>query len=204
MSKSIEKDRRSVKRLRPEEIETVIIDTVFEDLQKHGFRAVTVESISAAASGVNFIDLYVRERRYANPVPFIPGQEASGTIAALGEGVRSIKEGDRVAWCSILGTLFFATRTLSPVPKSRHRSCTVLALPRYGDHRRAATEAGSLGNRRESTCASCSCSESRDAQGLCCGQGVGSRRQIRGTGTRSCGHSEFCRGLSQHHPRGRC
>ena len=39
MSKSIEKDRRSVKRLRPEEIETVIIDTVFEGLQKHGFRA---------------------------------------------------------------------------------------------------------------------------------------------------------------------
>ena len=28
-----------MKRLRPEEIETVIIDTVFEGLQKHGFRA---------------------------------------------------------------------------------------------------------------------------------------------------------------------
>ena len=56
--------------------------------------------IRVAASGVNFIDLYVREGRYANPVPFIPGQEASGTIAAVGEGVRSIKEGDRVAWCN--------------------------------------------------------------------------------------------------------
>src|SRR3981189_3471118 len=60
--------------------------------------------IRVAAIGVNFIDLYVREGRYANPVPFIPGQEASGTIAAVGEEVRSIKEGDRVAWCSILGT----------------------------------------------------------------------------------------------------
>ena len=47
MSKRIEKDKRSVKRLRPEEIEAVIINTVFEDLQEHGFRAVTVESISA-------------------------------------------------------------------------------------------------------------------------------------------------------------
>ena len=47
MSKRIEKDKRSVKRLRPEEIEAVIIDTVFEDLLVHGFRAVTVESISA-------------------------------------------------------------------------------------------------------------------------------------------------------------
>jgi NADPH2:quinone reductase len=73
--------------------------------------------IRVAASGVNFIDLYVREGRYANPVPFIPGQEASGTIAALGEGVRSIKEGDRVAWCSILGT--YAEFALAPADHSR-------------------------------------------------------------------------------------
>ncbi|MCU1247161.1 MAG: quinone oxidoreductase, partial [Edaphobacter sp.] len=46
--------------------------------------------IRVAASGVNFIDLYVREGHYANPVPFIPGQEASGTVAAVGEGVRSV------------------------------------------------------------------------------------------------------------------
>jgi NADPH2:quinone reductase len=53
--------------------------------------------IQVAASGVNFIDLYVREGRYTNPVPFIPGQGASGMIAAVGERVRSVKEGDRVA-----------------------------------------------------------------------------------------------------------
>jgi len=72
-------------------------------------------SIRVAASGVNFIDLYVREGRYANPVPFIPGQEASGTIAAVGEGVRSIQEGDRVAWCSILGT--YAEFALAPADR---------------------------------------------------------------------------------------
>jgi NADPH2:quinone reductase len=71
--------------------------------------------IRVAASGVNFIDLYVREGRYANPVPFIPGQEASGTIAAVGGGVRSVKEGDRVAWCSILGT--YAEFALSPADR---------------------------------------------------------------------------------------
>ena len=71
--------------------------------------------IRVAASGVNFIDIYVREGRYANPVPFIPGQEASGTIAAVGEGVRSIKEGDRVAWCSILGT--YAEFALAPADR---------------------------------------------------------------------------------------
>lgn len=42
MSKSIEKDRRSVKRLRSEEIESVIINTAFEDLLEQGFRAVTL------------------------------------------------------------------------------------------------------------------------------------------------------------------
>src|SRR5258705_6996977 len=71
--------------------------------------------IRVAASGVNFIDLYVREGRYANPVPFIPGQEGSGTIAAVGKGVRSIKEGDRVAWCSILGT--YAEFALAPADR---------------------------------------------------------------------------------------
>src|SRR5258708_32761180 len=72
--------------------------------------------IRVAASGVNFIDLYVREGRYSNPVPFIPGLEASGTIAAPGEGVRSMKEGDRVAWCSILGT--YAEFALAPADRA--------------------------------------------------------------------------------------
>jgi hypothetical protein len=36
MSKSIEKDRRSVKRLRPEESETTILNTAFEDLLELG------------------------------------------------------------------------------------------------------------------------------------------------------------------------
>jgi hypothetical protein len=36
-----------VKRLRPEEIEAVIINTAFEELQERGLRAVRIESISA-------------------------------------------------------------------------------------------------------------------------------------------------------------
>src|SRR5260370_16519402 len=60
--------------------------------------------VQVAASGVNFIDLYVPEGRYADPVPFTPGQEAAGTIVALGANVSHLKEGDRVAWCSVLGS----------------------------------------------------------------------------------------------------
>ena len=62
MSKSIEKDRRSVKRLRPEEIEAVIISTVFEELLENGFRAVTIESISAK-TGIAKTSIY---RRWPN------------------------------------------------------------------------------------------------------------------------------------------
>src|SRR5260370_38793783 len=67
MSKSIEQDRRSMKRLRPEEIETMIIDTVFEDLLEHGFRRVTVESISAK-TGIAKTSIY---RRWPNKAAMV-------------------------------------------------------------------------------------------------------------------------------------
>ena len=55
--------------------------------------------IRIEASGVNFIDTYVREGRYPAPLPFTLGQEAAGTVLALGEGVNTLAEGERVAWC---------------------------------------------------------------------------------------------------------
>jgi NADPH2:quinone reductase len=60
--------------------------------------------IRVAVTGVNFIDLYVQEGRYGNKLPFTPGQEAAGTVVAVGKTVSHLHEGDRVAWCSILGT----------------------------------------------------------------------------------------------------
>ena len=56
------------------------------------------------ASGVNFIDTYLREGRYPAELPFIPGQEAAGTVVALGEGVSGFAVGDRVAWNGTRGT----------------------------------------------------------------------------------------------------
>jgi AcrR family transcriptional regulator len=67
MSKSIEKARRPVKRLRPEEIETVIIDTAFAALREQGFRAVTVESISAK-TGIAKTSIY---RRWPNKAAMV-------------------------------------------------------------------------------------------------------------------------------------
>lgn len=60
--------------------------------------------VKIEASGVNFIDTYLREGRYPAELPFIPGQEAAGTVVALGDGVRGFAMGDRVAWNGTRGT----------------------------------------------------------------------------------------------------
>src|ERR1700693_1419950 len=60
--------------------------------------------VRVEAAGVNFIDVYIREGRYPSQLPLVPGQEAAGTVVAVGDGVTTVKAGDRVAWCSVLGT----------------------------------------------------------------------------------------------------
>ena len=60
--------------------------------------------VKLAASGVNFIDVYVREGRYKAPLPVVPGQEGAGVVTAVGADASSLKVGDRVAWTSVLGS----------------------------------------------------------------------------------------------------
>ena len=58
--------------------------------------------VEVAASGVCHTDLHAAEGDWpVKPtVPFIPGHEGAGFVAALGQGVKHLKEGDRVgiAW----------------------------------------------------------------------------------------------------------
>jgi NADPH2:quinone reductase len=60
--------------------------------------------VKIAAAGVNFIDIYFREGRYPAQLPFINGQEAAGTVSAIGSDVKSLKVGDRVAYCGVQGS----------------------------------------------------------------------------------------------------
>jgi len=60
--------------------------------------------VKIEASGVNFIDTYLREGRYPAKLPFIPGQEAAGIVVKLGGGVSGFAIGDRVAWNGTRGT----------------------------------------------------------------------------------------------------
>jgi NADPH:quinone reductase len=59
--------------------------------------------VEVAAAGVNYMDIYQREGRppYGRDLPFVPGSEGAGTVAALGPGVEGFAVGDRVAWAGV-------------------------------------------------------------------------------------------------------
>lgn len=60
--------------------------------------------VRTQAIGINFIDTYIRTGRYPQPVPYIPGAEGSGVVAAIGDGVTDFRVGDRVAWAAAPGS----------------------------------------------------------------------------------------------------
>ncbi len=59
--------------------------------------------VKIEAAGVNFVDIYQRTGLYTVPLPFTLGQEAAGTVAAVGPGVAELRVGDRVAYPHVLG-----------------------------------------------------------------------------------------------------
>ena len=72
--------------------------------------------VRVEAAGVNFIDVYFRTGLYKGPVPpFVPGQEAAGTVVALGPDVSEVAVGDRVAYTGPQG----AYAELAAVPAAR-------------------------------------------------------------------------------------
>jgi NADPH2:quinone reductase len=66
-------------------------------------------------AGVNYIDVYHRTGLYPVPTPFIPGNEAAGTVDAVGPGVEEVKPGDRVAYAMELGS--YAEYAVVPASK---------------------------------------------------------------------------------------
>lgn len=59
--------------------------------------------VDVEARGVNFIDIYQRSGLYDVPLPFVPGMEAAGVVAAVGEGVTELSVGQRVGWAMAPG-----------------------------------------------------------------------------------------------------
>lgn len=68
--------------------------------------------IKSEAIGVNFIDTYFRSGSYSQKRPFIVGSEVCGTVVAVGAGVSTVREGDRVATADAVGA--YAEYCLAP------------------------------------------------------------------------------------------
>ena len=59
--------------------------------------------VKIEAAGLNYIDVNQRAGVYPMTLPFVPGQEAAGTIDAIGPGVTRFAIGDRVAYALARG-----------------------------------------------------------------------------------------------------
>jgi NADPH:quinone reductase len=70
--------------------------------------------VEIKAASLNFPDLLIVQNKYQfkPPLPFVPGSEYAGTIAAVGEGVIQLKVGQAVA--CLTGTGGFGTHTIAP------------------------------------------------------------------------------------------
>jgi NADPH2:quinone reductase len=78
--------------------------------------------ISVKAASVNFPDVLIIENKYQvkPPLPFSPGSELAGVVAAVGEGVTTVRAGDRVMAITGYGAFAEAVKTdarrLLPIP----------------------------------------------------------------------------------------
>jgi NADPH2:quinone reductase len=68
--------------------------------------------VKVVATGLNFVEIYQRRGLYQKALPFIPGEEFSGTVDALGEGVSDFKLGERVVTAN--GSGGYAQYALAP------------------------------------------------------------------------------------------
>ncbi|KAG2491901.1 hypothetical protein HYH03_009853 [Edaphochlamys debaryana] len=70
--------------------------------------------ISVAAASLNFPDALQIKGEYQDkpPLPFVPGSEVSGVVAAVGEGVTSLAPGDKV--CAVKQGGAFAESVVAP------------------------------------------------------------------------------------------
>jgi NADPH:quinone reductase len=72
-----------------------VMKLVDVDVEKPGPGQVRVRQ---TAIGLNYIDTYHRSGLYPVPLPSGLGLEAAGVVEELGEGVTSLKVGDRIAY----------------------------------------------------------------------------------------------------------
>jgi NADPH2:quinone reductase len=72
------------------------------------------------AIGINFIETYQRSGLYPLPLPSGLGEEGSGIVEAVGDGVTRVRPGDRVAYATGAGLGAYAEYKLAPAGRVVH------------------------------------------------------------------------------------
>ena len=107
--------------------------------------------IEVAAAGVNYVDGLLVQGRYQikPPLPFTPGTEVAGTIAAVGEGVTEWTVGDRVLATTNAGGFSEQVQVradaLLPVPEALSLGQAAAFLQSYGTMYYALTRRTTVG-----------------------------------------------------------
>ncbi len=83
----------------PGDADVLRLEEIAEPVPRPGEAVVRLEAI-----GVNFIEVYQRRGWYPKPLPFTLGAEGAGTVVAVGEGVTTVRPGDRVASVNLGGS----------------------------------------------------------------------------------------------------
>ena len=97
--------------------ETLVVEEVLDPTPMKGEVVIEVKAV-----GVNFPDTLIIEDRYQfKPQrPFSPGGEVAGVVEAVGEGVKTVRKGDRViavpGWGGMVERLAVRADTLVPIP----------------------------------------------------------------------------------------
>ena len=106
--------------------------------------------IRIAAASVNYPDVLMIQKKYQiqPELPFIPGSEVAGTVAALGEGVTNVKLGDRVI--AFVGLGGFAEQVVAkaagliPIPPELDDATAASFTLVYGTSHHAVIDRGEL------------------------------------------------------------
>jgi NADPH2:quinone reductase len=106
--------------------------------------------VAIHAASLNFPDLLTVRNKYQvkPPLPFVPGSEFSGTVEAVGEGVRHVKPGDKVAVIGVTGG--FGTHacvsagTVLPLPEGFDLDDGAAFAFTYGTSHHALLDRGAL------------------------------------------------------------
>jgi NADPH2:quinone reductase len=86
-----------------------------EDVPKPEPKAGEVR-VKVKAAGLNFVEIYQRKGLYQLALPSTPGDEFSGTVDAIGEGVQDFQIGDRVGTASGKGG--YAEYAIAPADRT--------------------------------------------------------------------------------------